>query len=92
LGSDALKENGKIFLMISSKGSFVVKLPKNRVEELIARREGQRFEPRPGGLIVDRSLRGSELAQACPGSVRIRETRRTAPIEKNVRCGAAQTF
>jgi hypothetical protein len=52
-GSDALKVSGKIFAMISSKGKFVVKLPKNRVDELIAGGEGQCFEPRPGKLMKE---------------------------------------
>jgi len=47
-GSGALKVSGKIFAMISSKGKFIVKLPKYRVNELVAAGKGQRFEPRPG--------------------------------------------
>jgi len=35
-GSSAHQVNGKIFAMISSRGSFVVKLPKHRVESLEA--------------------------------------------------------
>ena len=34
-GSGALKVNGKIFAMMSSKGKFVVKLPKKRVDDLV---------------------------------------------------------
>jgi len=45
-GSGALKVNGKIFAMMSSKGKFVVKLPKHRVDELIAAGDGEGFEPR----------------------------------------------
>lgn len=40
----ALKVNGKIFAM-SPRGRFVVKLPKNRVDELVERGFGQRFGP-----------------------------------------------
>jgi hypothetical protein len=47
-GSGALKVKGKIFAMIASKGEFVVKLPKARVDELVESGEGERFEPRPG--------------------------------------------
>ena len=47
-GSGALKLNGKIFAMSSSKGEFVVKLPKNRIDELLTSGMGKRFEPRPG--------------------------------------------
>ena len=34
-GSGALKVNGRIFAMISSKGEFVTKLPASRVQELV---------------------------------------------------------
>jgi hypothetical protein len=52
-GSGALKVNGKIFAMTSSKGEFVVKLPKNRVDELVTRGDGQGFEPRPGRVMKE---------------------------------------
>lgn len=47
-GSGALKVNGKIFAMLDSQNQFVVKMPKNRVDELVASGAGSRFEPRPG--------------------------------------------
>ncbi|MBV9180097.1 MAG: hypothetical protein JO356_02195 [Acidobacteria bacterium] len=47
-GAGALKIQGKIFAMISSKNQFVVKLSKDRVNQLIALGIGERFEPRPG--------------------------------------------
>jgi hypothetical protein len=43
-GSGALKVDGKIFAMISSKGQFVAKLPAERVEELIRDGKGQYFD------------------------------------------------
>jgi hypothetical protein len=43
-GSGALKVNGKIFAMISSKDAFVVKLPKERVDELVESGYGERFD------------------------------------------------
>ncbi len=46
-GSGTLKINGKIFAMLSSGAQFVVKLPKRRVDELVASGKGMRFEPRP---------------------------------------------
>jgi hypothetical protein len=46
-GSGALKINGKIFAMLSSGDQFVVKLPRKRVDELVASGTGVRFEPRP---------------------------------------------
>jgi TfoX/Sxy family transcriptional regulator of competence genes len=39
-----LRVNGKIFAMFP-RGQFVVKLPKSRVDELVASGNGQRFGP-----------------------------------------------
>jgi hypothetical protein len=47
-GSSALKVNGKIFAMSSSKREFVVKLSKGRVAELAAAGAGSYFEPGRG--------------------------------------------
>ena len=47
-GSPALKVGGKIFAMRSSKGAFVVKLPRARVDELVAAGRGARFDPGKG--------------------------------------------
>lgn len=47
-GSGALKVDGKIFAMISSKGNFVVKLPAHRVKELVRDGTGQHFDPGRG--------------------------------------------
>jgi len=52
-GSAALQVNGKIFAMISSKGHFVVKLPKPRVEALETSGVGQRFDPGHGRLMKE---------------------------------------
>jgi|KBSMisStaDraftv2_1062788.scaffolds.fasta_scaffold656504_1 hypothetical protein len=43
-GAAALKVNEKIFAMVSSGGQFVVKLPKERVEALVASGAGERFD------------------------------------------------
>ena len=43
-GSSALCVGGKIFAMLSSKGAFVIKLPKNRVDALVTLGIGARFE------------------------------------------------
>lgn len=42
-GHSALKVHDKIFVMVSSSGDFVVKLPKARVDALEAGRAGKRF-------------------------------------------------
>jgi len=47
-GSGALKVDGKIFAMISSKGEFVVKLPAHRVDQLVRDGTGQNFDPGHG--------------------------------------------
>ena len=52
-GSGALKVNGKIFAMVSSKGRFVVKLPKPRVVALTAAGEGEPFDPGRGRLMKE---------------------------------------
>ena len=43
-GSRALRLEGRIFAMLSSKGRFVVKLPRNRVVELIRLGRGEYFD------------------------------------------------
>jgi hypothetical protein len=52
-GSGALKVNGKIFAMKSSKGKFVVKLSKERVDALVASGQGERFDPGHGRLMKE---------------------------------------
>jgi len=52
-GSSALCVGGKIFAMISSKGSFVVKLPKARVDALVVSGTGTRFEPAKGRVMKE---------------------------------------
>jgi hypothetical protein len=47
-GSGALKANGKIFAMVSSKGEFVVKLPKARVQALVVAKQGRYFDAGKG--------------------------------------------
>ncbi len=48
-GASGLKVHQKIFAMLSSDGRFVVKLPKHRVDALIASGDGERFDPRRNG-------------------------------------------
>ncbi len=43
-GRRALRLDGKIFAMLSSKGQFVVKLPRQRVVELIRAGKGEYFD------------------------------------------------
>jgi len=50
-GSNGLKVNGKLFAMLSSKGNLVVKLPKERVDLLVASGQGKNFDPGHGRLM-----------------------------------------
>jgi hypothetical protein len=50
-GSGALNVNGRIFAMLSSKRQFVVKLPKDRVGQLVEAGCGERFDPGRGRLM-----------------------------------------
>ncbi|HKD10902.1 MAG TPA: hypothetical protein VKE50_02460 [Thermoanaerobaculia bacterium] len=47
-GNLVLKLNGKIFVMLH-KGDLVAKLPESRVDELVEKRAGTRFDPRGDG-------------------------------------------
>ena len=51
-GSDALWVAGRIFVMLS-RGRLVVKLPRQRVDALVAAGEGQRFDPGHGRLMKE---------------------------------------
>jgi TfoX/Sxy family transcriptional regulator of competence genes len=50
--SDGLKTRGKFFAMVS-KGDLVVKLPAERVDELVESGAGQRFDPGHGRLMKE---------------------------------------
>jgi hypothetical protein len=52
-GSKALRVNGKLFAMISSKGKFVAKLPRQRVDELVRRGIGEYFDTGSGRLMKE---------------------------------------
>jgi hypothetical protein len=52
-GSAGLKVNGKLFAFVSSKGRFVVKLPKDRVDAIVSAGEGEYFDPGHGRLMKE---------------------------------------
>ena len=52
-GSSGLKLDGKLFAMISSRGLFVVKLPRKRVDELVQLGTGRPFDPGQGRLMKE---------------------------------------
>ena len=51
-GASALKTGGKIFAMLVA-GQLVIKLPRQRVDALIAARAGTRFDPGHGRLMKE---------------------------------------
>ena len=52
-GSSALRIGGKMFATLSSDGALVVKLPRQRVDALVAAGEGRPFEPGPGRVMKE---------------------------------------
>jgi hypothetical protein len=52
-GSSGLKVNGKLFALMSSRGLFVAKLPRQRVEELVRLGKGRPFDPGHGRLMKE---------------------------------------
>jgi hypothetical protein len=52
-GATALKVGGSIFAMLNPRGEFVVKLPRRRVDELVASGDGDRFDPGHGRLMKE---------------------------------------
>jgi hypothetical protein len=50
-GSSALHVGGKIFAMLTA-GTLVVKLPRRRVDVLVAGGDGARFDPRHDGRLM----------------------------------------
>lgn len=52
-GSSALKVNGKIFAMMTPDGTFVAKLPRARVDELVRLGKGEAFDPGHGRVMKE---------------------------------------
>lgn len=50
-GGIVLKRGGKIFTMLV-RGDFVVRLPRARVDDLVTRGTGTRFDPRGDGRVM----------------------------------------
>ena len=76
-GSNGLKVNHRLFAMLV-RGRLVVKLPRERVAELVAAGEGKRYDPRSDGRLMqewlnlspDSSLEWVALAQEALDFVR----------------------
>lgn len=66
-GSTGLRVNGKIFAMMA-RGALVVKLPRSRVDALVAAGDGERFDPGHGRImkewfvVTNQSVRWRNLA------------------------------
>lgn len=52
-GSSGLKVDGKLFAMISSRGLFVAKLPRKRVEQMVQLGSARPFDPGHGRLMKE---------------------------------------
>jgi TfoX/Sxy family transcriptional regulator of competence genes len=52
MASPGLKVNGKIFAMLT-RGRFVAKLPRSRVDALVASGAGERFDPGHGRIMKE---------------------------------------
>src|SRR5215831_11610056 len=50
--NSVLNVNGKIFAMLT-KGNLVVKLPRDRVDEMVSRGEGTHFDPGHGRMMKE---------------------------------------
>ena|SRR5579859_2742333 len=86
-GSSALRVNGRIFAMLSSRSEFVVKLPRQRVSELIASGHGIPYDagkgrPMKEWVVVrpDSACDWIVLAEEALAFVAGGQARRTAPI------------
>lgn len=51
-GSSGLRIKGKVFAMLSSDSNFVLKLPRERVDALVNSGDGERFDPRRNGRVM----------------------------------------
>ena len=68
MGSDGLETGGKFFAMVS-RGELVVKLPRERVDELVEAGAGHRFDPGHGRLMKEWVALMPADAEACAGYV-----------------------
>jgi TfoX/Sxy family transcriptional regulator of competence genes len=62
-GASELQVGGKIFAMLSG-GRLVVKLPRQRVDALVAAGDGERFDPRRDGRLMKEWLALAPSADA----------------------------
>jgi len=77
-GSGALKVNGKIFAVMSSKGEFVVKLSKERVDELVASGKGNRFDPGHGRVMREWVVAGTPSGKWVELAAKVMSSQSTA--------------
>lgn len=52
-GSTGLKVDGKLFAFVSSRGQFVVKLPKDKVREIVDAGGAENYDPGHGRLMKE---------------------------------------
>jgi hypothetical protein len=83
-GSSALKVHDKIFAMLV-RGRLIVKLPKSRVDTLVASDDGERFDPRHDGhlmkewIVLDPSSSADWLSLATEAMTFVASTSRPLP-------------
>ena len=85
-GSSALKLSGQIFAMLTTKGEYVVRLSRERAEELVEQGKGRYFDPGHGRLM-------KEWVVAPAGSSRWLELAReahTAALARRSRAASAR--
>ena len=51
-GSNGLRINGRVFAMLSAEKRLIVKLPRERVDALVDKGDGERFDPRRNGRVM----------------------------------------
>ncbi len=51
-GSTGLYTRGKLFAFLSTRSEFIVKLPRERVDQFVTSRDGARFDPRRNGHVM----------------------------------------
>lgn len=68
-GSDGLKVGTKFFASLS-KGRFVVKLPRARVDELVDKGQGERFDPGSGRPMKEWVVLEPKTRKQCEGFLR----------------------
>lgn len=79
-GEGALTRGGKIFAMLTSRGEFVVKLTRERIDDLVTQGVGRRFTAGKGRemrewLVVERKSQALPLAREAAHLMKVPRSR-----------------